>query len=163
MFGDGEELPGASPTDIPQVLPVLAVRDIVVFNYMILPLFVGREKSVQAVDAALSGDRYILILTQKDEAVEDPDPDELYMTGTVGMIMRMLKMPDGRLKVLVQGLARAKVTRFTSNDPYHIAELEPLMEPETPPLTSEQEALVRSSRNSPNASFPCAASPRRTS
>jgi len=146
MFGDGEELPGASPTDIPQVLPVLAVRDIVVFNYMILPLFVGREKSVQAVDAALSGDRYILILTQKDEAVEDPDPDELYMTGTVGMIMRMLKMPDGRLKVLVQGLARAKVTRFTSNDPYHIAELEPLMEPETPPLTSEQEALVRSSR-----------------
>ena len=146
LFGDGEDLVGPNPADIPQVLPVLAVRDIVVFNYMILPLFVGREKSVKAVDAALAGDRYILILTQKDEAVEDPTHEELYMTGTVGMIMRMLKMPDGRLKVLVQGLARAKVTQFKSGDPYHIAELEPLMEPETGPLTPEQEALVRSSR-----------------
>ncbi|BDQ33754.1 endopeptidase La [Pseudodesulfovibrio portus] len=146
LFGEGEDMPGPNPADIPQVLPVLAVRDIVVFNYMILPLFVGREKSVKAVDEALSGDRYILILTQKDESVEDPDPDDLYMTGTVGMIMRMLKMPDGRLKVLVQGLARAKVKRFSQNDPYHIAELEPIMEPETGDLTPEQEALIRSSR-----------------
>nr|WP_321255156.1 endopeptidase La [uncultured Pseudodesulfovibrio sp.] len=146
LFGDGTGMTGPNPADIPQTLPVLAVRDIVVFNYMILPLFVGREKSVQAVDAALSGDRYILILTQKDEAVEDPTEEQLYTTGTVGMIMRMLKMPDGRLKVLVQGLARAKVKRFTSNDPYHIAELEPLMEPETGDLTAEQEALIRSSR-----------------
>ncbi|MBC15867.1 Lon protease [Pseudodesulfovibrio profundus] len=146
LFGDGDELAGPNPADIPSTLPVLAVRDIVVFNYMILPLFVGREKSIQAVDAALAGDRYILILTQKDEKVEDPNPDEMYMTGTVGMIMRMLKMPDGRLKVLVQGLARAKVKRITSSDPYHIAELEPLIEPEVPELTSEQEALIRSSR-----------------
>ena len=146
LFGEGEDMPGPNPADIPQVLPVLAVRDIVVFNYMILPLFVGRDKSVKAVDEALSGDRYILILTQKDESVEDPDPDDLYMTGTVGMIMRMLKMPDGRLKVLVQGLARAKVKRFTQNDPFHIAELEPIMEPETEELTPEQEALIRSSR-----------------
>ena len=146
LFGDGEDMGGPNPADIPQKLPVLAVRDIVVFNYMILPLFVGRDKSVKAVDEALAGDRYILILTQKDEAVEDPDPDDLYMTGTVGMIMRMLKMPDGRLKVLVQGLARAKVKRFTSNEPFHIAELEPIMEPETDALTPEQEALIRSSR-----------------
>ncbi|WFS62031.1 endopeptidase La [Pseudodesulfovibrio thermohalotolerans] len=146
MFSDGEDVPGHNPADIPQVLPVLAVRDIVVFNYMILPLFVGREKSVQAVDAALAGDRYILILTQKDESVEDPGPDDLYATGTVGMIMRMLKMPDGRLKVLVQGLARAKLKRFTSNDPYHIAELTPIVEPEAGTLNAEQEALVRSSR-----------------
>ena len=146
LFGDGDNMPTPSPADIPQVLPVLAVRDIVVFNYMILPLFVGREKSVKAVDAALTKDRYILILTQKDESVEDPRPDELYMTGTVGMIMRMLKMPDGRLKVLVQGLARAKVKRFKSSDPFHIVEMEPLMEPETGPLTPEQEALIRSSR-----------------
>ncbi|BCS89663.1 endopeptidase La [Pseudodesulfovibrio sediminis] len=145
LFGD-DDMAAHNPADIPQVLPVLAVRDIVVFNYMILPLFVGREKSVQAVDAALGKDRYILILTQKDEAVEDPKEDELYMTGTVGMIMRMLKMPDGRLKVLVQGLARAKVKKFTANEPYHIAELEPLIEAEADPLTPEQEALVRSSR-----------------
>ena len=71
--------------DIPLELPVLPVRDIVVFNYMILPLFVGREKSVQAVDAALNGSRYILILTQKDEKVDEPGVDDLYRVGTVGM------------------------------------------------------------------------------
>ena len=146
LFADGDDMETPNPADIPHTLPVLAVRDIVVFNYMILPLFVGRDKSIQAVDAALSGDRYILILTQKDESVEDPGPEELYATGTVGMIMRMLKMPDGRLKVLVQGLARAKVKRFSAHEPYHIAELLPLMEPEVEKLTSDQEALVRSSR-----------------
>ena len=132
--------------DIPSTMPVLPVRDIVVFNYMILPLFVGREKSVKAVDAALSGDRYILILSQKDETVDDPGPDDMYQVGTVGMIMRMLKMPDGRLKVLVQGLSRARVKRFVSGDPYHLAEVEALPEAEGKELTAEQEALVRSSR-----------------
>ena len=73
--GEGEE---AAPPDIPSELPVLPVRDIVVFNYMILPLFVGRDKSVQAVDAALNGSRYILVLTQKDEKVDEPGPDDLY-------------------------------------------------------------------------------------
>jgi len=103
LFGEGEELPGPNPADLPSRLPVLAVRDIVVFNYMILPLFVGREKSIMAVDEALAGERYILILTQKDESVEDPGPDDLYMTGTVGMIMRMLKMPDGDARRSPQG------------------------------------------------------------
>lgn len=100
----GPEGDGAPRPEIPGIMPVLPVRDIVVFNYMILPLFVGREKSVKAVDAALSGDRYILILSQKDETVDNPGPDDMHQVGTVGMIMRMLKMPDGRLKVLVQGL-----------------------------------------------------------
>jgi len=146
IFHDSEDGNGVQSLDLPSELPVLAVRDIVVFNYMILPLFVGREKSVKAVDAALSGDRYILILTQKDESVDDPGPDDLYQVGTVGMIMRMLKMPDGRLKVLVQGLARAKVRRFTSHDPYHIVEAEPLLEQESIEMTPEHEALMRSSR-----------------
>ena len=144
VFGDGENESGHP--NIPTSLPVLPVRDIVVFNYMILPLFVGREKSVEAVNAALSGNRYILILTQQDETVDDPGPDDLYRTGTVAMIMRMLKMPDGRLKVLVQGLARARVKQFTSDDPYHLAEVEPILEPEEITLTPEQEALMRSSR-----------------
>ncbi|MDQ7836744.1 MAG: endopeptidase La [Humidesulfovibrio sp.] len=132
--------------DIPAVMPVLPVRDIVVFNYMILPLFVGREKSVKAVDAALSGDRYILILSQKDETVDDPKSEDMYQVGTVGMIMRMLKMPDGRLKVLVQGLSRARVKRFVTDDPFHLAEVEALPEVEGKDLTAEQEALIRSSR-----------------
>ncbi|MDP3427238.1 MAG: LON peptidase substrate-binding domain-containing protein, partial [Humidesulfovibrio sp.] len=132
--------------DIPAIMPVLPVRDIVVFNYMILPLFVGREKSVKAVDAALSGDRYILLLSQKDETVDDPKAEDMYQVGTVGMIMRMLKMPDGRLKVLVQGLSRARVKRFVTDDPFHLAEVEALPEIEGKDLTSEQEALIRSSR-----------------
>ena len=132
--------------DIPHELPVLPVRDIVVFNYMILPLFVGRDKSVQAVDTALSKDRYILVLSQKDEAVDLPEPDDMHQIGTVGMIMRMLKMPDGRLKVLIQGVARAKVRKFTSTEPYFKAEIDPLMEHEVLELTPEQEALVRTSR-----------------
>ncbi|HBE94895.1 MAG TPA: endopeptidase La [Desulfovibrio sp.] len=131
---------------IPRTMPVLPVRDIVVFNYMILPLFVGREKSVKAVDAALSSDRYILILTQKDETVDDPGPGDLHEIGTVGMIMRMLKMPDGRLKVLVQGLARARVKSFLQSEPYHLAEVESLPEQEVKELRPEHEALMRASR-----------------
>jgi ATP-dependent Lon protease len=132
--------------DIPAEIPVLPVRDIVVFNYMILPLFVGREKSVKAVEAALSGDRQILILTQRDEKVDEPQSGDLYQTGTVGMIMRMLKMPDGRLKILIQGLARARVKRFLAQDPYYEAEIEPIAEQPPRELTPEQEALLRSAR-----------------
>lgn len=132
--------------DIPMVLPVLAVRDIVVFNYMILPLFVGRDKSVHAVDAALSAKRHILILTQRDEEVEEPEADDMYRVGTVATIMRMLKMPDGRLKILVQGLARARVRRFTSSDPYHEAEIEIVREADDMEISAEAEALMRSSR-----------------
>jgi ATP-dependent Lon protease len=146
----GESSPQAqmqqAEAQIPRTMPVLPVRDIVVFNYMILPLFVGREKSVKAVDAALSSDRYILILTQKDETVDDPGPDDLHQIGTVGMIMRMLKMPDGRLKVLVQGLARARVKSFLQSEPYHLAEVESLPEQEVKELRPEHEALMRASR-----------------
>jgi len=144
--GGGPEGEATQRPEIPAMMPVLPVRDIVVFNYMILPLFVGREKSVKAVDAALSGDRYILILSQKDETVDNPGPADLYQVGTVGMIMRMLKMPDGRLKVLVQGLSRARVKRFVSDEPFHLAEVTALTEAEPSELTPEQEALIRSSR-----------------
>ncbi|MFV0350640.1 MAG: endopeptidase La [Halodesulfovibrio sp.] len=140
-----DDMEGALP-EFPAELPVLPVRDIVVFNYMILPLFVGREKSVQAVDAALNGSRYLMITTQKEEGIEDPTPDDLHQTGTVVMIMRMLKMPDGRLKVLVQGISRARVKHFISESPYMIAEVEALHEPEVDLLTVEQEAMMRAAR-----------------
>jgi len=134
------------PTEIPAELPVLPVRDIVVFNYMILPLFVGREKSVQAVEAALEGSRYMLVLTQKDEKVDDPNPEDVYEMGTVVMIMRMLKMPDGRLKVLVQGVTRARVRDFTADAPYMQANIEIVEEPDSGELTLEQEAMMRAAR-----------------
>ena len=131
---------------IPTELPVLPVRDIVVFNYMILPLFVGRETSVEAVDSALSGDRHILILSQRDETVDEPGPDDMYDVGTVALIMRMLKMPDGRLKVLVQGLSRARVRRFTQETPCYRAEVELIDEPAQEDLNAEQEAMVRAAK-----------------
>jgi len=143
MEGGGDD---KSSPDIPLTLPVLPVRDIVVFNYMILPLFVGREKSVAAVDAAINNSRYILILTQKDEKVDEPGQTDLYATGTVGVIMRMLKMPDGRLKVLVQGLTRARVTEFTQEAPYQMAKIEVIEEKEIKEVSSEQEAMMRAAR-----------------
>ena len=153
IITEEEVLSGALEHDIdgtlpefPAELPVLPVRDIVVFNYMILPLFVGREKSIQAVDAALNGSRYMMITTQKDEATEDPTPEDLHTTGTVVMIMRMLKMPDGRLKVLVQGVSRAKIERFTSTDPYLVAEVNGLEEIEIEDVSVETEAMMRAVR-----------------
>lgn len=140
--GDGQDQKPKIPTEV----PVLPVRDIVVFNYMILPLFVGREHSVAAVETALAGDRHILILTQKDERVDDPGPDDLYDVGTVGLIMRMLKMPDGRLKILVQGLSRARVAEFTGQGPGLTARIELLEEQEIAELTSEHEAQVRAAK-----------------
>ncbi|ACU88183.1 endopeptidase La [Desulfomicrobium baculatum] len=130
--------------EIPTTMPLLAVRDIVVFNYMILPLFVGRDKSVQAVDAALNGSRYIFISTQKDEGVDDPSPEDLYTTGTVAMIMRMLKMPDGRLKVLVQGLTRARITDFVQHDPFDMVNIQTIDELVVENPGPEEEALLRS-------------------
>jgi ATP-dependent Lon protease len=132
--------------DIPSSMPLLPVRDIVVFNYMILPLFVGRDKSVQAIDAALNDNRYLLLCAQKDEQTEDPGPDDVYQTGTVALIMRMLKMPDGRLKVLVQGISRARIKKFTQTDSLDMVEVDMLKDKEFSEPTSESEALLRASR-----------------
>ncbi|MGE4296589.1 MAG: endopeptidase La [Desulfovibrionaceae bacterium] len=134
------------PSDIPDELPVLPVRDVVVFNYMILPLFVGRDRSVAAVEQALKAKRYLLIVTQKDESVDDPRQDDLHEVGTVALIMRMLKLPDGRLKVLVQGASRARITSMHDGETYSTAKVEVLQEREVDELTLEDEALIRTSR-----------------
>jgi len=132
--------------DIPDTLPLLPVRDITIFNYMILPLFVGREKSVQAVDAALNKDRYILICAQKDEKVDEPTLDDIYHTGTVAMIMRMLKMPDGRLKVLIQGIQRARIKEVVREDPFYEVKVDLIEEKDITEYGPEVEALVRAAR-----------------
>ena len=129
--------------EIPDELPVLPVRDIVVFPYMILPLFVGRDISVQAIEAALKSNRMILMLTQKDMGVEDPGIDDLYRTGVVGLVMRMLKLPDGRVKILVQGLSKAAVKKFTKTKDYFSAKITPIDEPPPPESTIETEAMIR--------------------
>lgn len=146
-LNDSTEQQNALPSDIPRVLPVLPVRDVVIFNYMMLPLFVGREASVQAVDAALNGNRYMMILTQKDESVETPNPEDLHRIGTVVTIMRMLKMPDGRLKLLVQGLTRARALAITEGKPYLEADVELLPEREEHPAGLEVEANMRAARD----------------
>ncbi len=142
----GEKHSREGEMEIPSTMPLLPVRDIVVFNYMIIPLFVGRDKSVQAIDAALNNNRYLLICTQKDEQTEDPGPDDIYQTGTVALIMRMLKMPDGRLKVLVQGISRARIKRFVKTDPLDVVEVEVVKDKVFSEPTSESEALLRAAR-----------------
>lgn len=135
--GDEKEL------EIPDALPILTVRDIVVFPYMIIPLFVGREKSISAIDSALGSNRMVLLLTQKEVEAENPTVDDIYQVGTVGLIMRMLKLPDGRVKVLVQGLSKARVVKIMQEEPYFSAEIEKIKEQKSEEMTIETEALVR--------------------
>ncbi len=128
---------------IPDVLPLLPVRDVVVYPYMILPLFVGREISIAAVDHALSKDRLIFLATQRDVSDEDPAPDAIYTVGTVAMIMRMLKLPDGRVKILVQGLSKGRIAEFEKLKPFYSVHIERIAEPSVPEGSLETEALMR--------------------
>ncbi|MFO8032306.1 MAG: endopeptidase La [Desulfohalobiaceae bacterium] len=146
LVQDSQEQGEGSKMDFPDQMPLLAVRDIVIFNYMILPLFVGRNKSIQAIEAALNEKRYILINTQKDEKVEDPGVQDVYEVGTVAMIMRMLKMPDGRLKVLVQGLSRARINSVVQEDPYPVVQVEKIEEQDVQEITADIEAQMRMAR-----------------
>ena len=132
--------------NIPQKLPILLLRDMVVFPYMIVPLFVGREKSKNAIDHSLSTHRMILLLTQKDMETEDPKREEVYEMGTVALIMRMLKLPDGRIRILAQGLIRAKVETFEEENGYLTAQISTIHEPDMTEKTLEGEALVRNVR-----------------
>jgi ATP-dependent Lon protease len=129
--------------EIPDILPVLPVRDIVVFPYMILPLFVGRDMSIKAIDKALAGDRMVLLVTQKDLDIENPTVEDLYRIGTVGVVMRMLKLPDGRVKILVQGLSKAKVLKFDEQESYFRAEIEKMEDRKPEEVTIEMEAQMR--------------------
>jgi ATP-dependent Lon protease len=129
--------------EIPQELPVLAVRDIVIFPYMIIPLFVGRDISVKAVEHALNTNRLILLLTQKDFNIEVPEPSDLYNIGTICMIMRMLRLPDGRLKILVQGISKAKALDFYQSEVFYMAKIEKIEDEAIKEITIEHEALIR--------------------
>ncbi|MEX0807949.1 MAG: endopeptidase La [Dongiaceae bacterium] len=124
-----------------QVLPILPLRDIVVFPHMIVPLFVGREKSVRALEEVTRDDKQILLVTQKDAAQDDPKSDEIYTVGTIGTVLQLLKLPDDTVKVLVEGTARARILKYTANEDFFEAEVE-LFEDQVPD-PKEVEALAR--------------------
>jgi len=129
---------------IPDVLPVLPLRDIVIFPFMIVPLYVSRDRSIKAVDHALGENRMILLAAQKKQEEEDPGPEDIYPVGTVALIMRMLKLPDGRIRVLVQGIGRARILSFEEGLPHLQARIETITEPEVKEKGSlELEALMR--------------------
>jgi len=111
-----------------EIYPVLPLRDIVVFPYMIVPLFVGREKSINALEEVMRSDKQILLSAQKNAGDDDPAPDAIYPTGTLASVLQLLKLPDGTVKVLVEGTARARVLRYTENVDYFEAEIERLAE-----------------------------------
>ncbi|CCB66134.1 MULTISPECIES: endopeptidase La [unclassified Hyphomicrobium] len=125
-----------------ELFPVLPLRDIVVFPYMVVPLFVGREKSIAALEEVMRADKQILLAAQKNASDDDPAPDAIYEIGTLASVLQLLKLPDGTVKVLVEGNARAKITRYTSNANYFEAEVERVAE--VPGAKDELEALARS-------------------
>ncbi|MSO68848.1 MAG: endopeptidase La [Alphaproteobacteria bacterium] len=123
------------------VHPVLPLRDIVVFPHMIVPLFVGREKSVRALEDVMRDDKQILLVAQKNAAQDDPNAGDIYSIGTVGTVLQLLKLPDGTVKVLVEGGSRARIVRFTDEANFFQAHVEPLAETRGDP--QELEGLAR--------------------
>ena len=105
-------------------IPVLALRDVVVYPQMVIPLFVGREKSIRCLDIAMETDKQVFLVAQKDAAIDDPTSDDVYTTGTVATILQMLKLPDGTVKVLVEGTRRASITQFVETEAYFTADIE---------------------------------------
>jgi len=133
--------------NVPKDLPVLMLRDIVVFPYMVVPLFVGREKSKNAIDYSLSAHRMIFLLTQKDMEIEEPKVDDVYTIGTIALVMRMLKLPDGRVRILAQGLVRAKLEKLNEEKSFYSARISVIREPKEEKKSIEIEALIRNVRD----------------
>jgi ATP-dependent Lon protease len=129
--------------DTPEILPLLPVRDMVMYPSVILPLFVGRDMSINAVEKSLSKDRLIIVTAQKDLTDEDPLPERIYSVGVVSQIMRMLRLPDGRVKVLIQGLKRARITEYVQERHTFLVRIKPIEEPLITEITLEIEALMR--------------------
>ena len=128
---------------IPDTLPLISVRDIVIFTDMLLPLFIGREKSVRAVEEAVEKDGFLFLAAQKDPNVENPNPDQIFTVGTVSKILRMLKLPDGRVKALVQGIEKARIVKYVSKRSLYRVKIERIPDPPVDEINLEMEALMR--------------------
>src|SRR5512138_2085245 len=125
-----------------RTVPLLPLRDIIVFPHMVVPLFVGREKSIAALEEAMSHDKDILLAAQKKAKTNDPVPDDIFGMGTLGTILQLLRLPDGTVKVLVEGKRRARIARYLPNDTFFFVEAEEVEEQVE--RSVELEALVRS-------------------
>src|SRR5215475_13081341 len=125
-----------------RAVPLLPLRDIIVFPHMVSQLFVGRERSINALDAAMARDKEIFLAAQKNAKTNEPTPDDIFQVGTLGTIMQMLRLPDGTVKVLVEGKRRAKVKRYAQTDEFFLVEVEEMQE--TIAKGVEVEALMRS-------------------
>ncbi|MEL6760383.1 MAG: LON peptidase substrate-binding domain-containing protein, partial [Myxococcota bacterium] len=124
-----------------RLLPLLPLRDIVVFPHMMVPLYVGRTKSINAVEEAMRGNRELLLAAQRKAKTNDPTPEDIYTVGTVGQLMQHIKRPDGTVKVLVEGRRRTRIRRFVPNDAFFLAEVEDFIEADLGSV--ELDALVR--------------------
>jgi ATP-dependent Lon protease len=113
-----EETPTVTEALVPAAVPVLPLRDVVVYPHMVIPLFVGREKSIHALDAAMRTDKRIMLVAQRQADVDDPKLEDLHRFGTVASILQMLKLPDGTVKVLVEGVDRARVEQLHPGEFY---------------------------------------------
>ena len=131
---------------IPNTLPLISVRDIVIFTDMLLPLFIGREKSVRAAEEAVEKDGYLFLAAQKDPNVENPNPDQIYTVGTVSRVLRMLKLPDGHVKSLVQGIAKARIVKYVSKKSLYRVKIEIIPDNPFEGIDLEIEALMRNVR-----------------
>jgi ATP-dependent Lon protease len=127
--GPERPLESSRPPSRGDLMAVLPLRDIVVFPHMIVPLFVGREKSVRALEAVMKDDKQILLVAQKNAAQDDPGAEDLYAVGTVSTVLQLLKLPDGTVKVLVEGGRRAQITGFKETQTHFEAFATPLDEP----------------------------------
>ncbi|HVK60395.1 MAG TPA: endopeptidase La [Bdellovibrionales bacterium] len=133
-------------TEVPETLPMLPVRDIVVFPYMILPLFVGREASIRSVEEALAKNRLIFLASQKEITEENPSEETIYQVGTIARIMRMRKLADGRVKILIQGEAKGRIKKYVKSSPNFEVSVEKIAEAETAGTPIEYEAMIRNAR-----------------
>ena len=123
--------------------PVLPLRDIVVFPHMIVPLFVGRDKSVRALEDVMQDDKQILLVAQKNAGQDDPTTDDIYEVGTIGTVLQLLKLPDGTVKVLVEGSQRAKIIRYTDKEDFFQAEAEMVEEADDGAVSEREKPLLK--------------------
>ncbi len=143
---DGDKKDNPPPIPTSRVIPLLPLRDIIVFPHMVVPLFVGREKSIKALEASMRHEKEILLAAQMKAKTNDPNPDEIFRVGSLSSIIQLLRLPDGTVKVLVEGKQRARIKKFVESDPFFRVEIEELRE--RTESSSEMEALMRSIHSS---------------